>query len=295
MTYQTFFLIVILGPIQGLAPAALTLPERHSNPRGQDKEDGGIAAVNLPSIEVRKTATVNGHQVCGVISVKNTGRETVSVAAIADSLEVHFPSGVDSGGLPAGSTAKWYKVADVPIVLPGPIAPRATVHIDYCFSLCLTADAPGANSMRNVVTVRATNSAGAVRSFTTRSVSFPPPALDCQACCLDDGFCQNKIPSECADAGGLSGGPGTRCTNFECAQACCLPDGSCISPTLATCRALGGEPQGLGSDCANTTCRGACCADSVLGCIDGYSVESCRNVLGTYLGNDTTCAAAANW
>ncbi|MBI1827802.1 MAG: hypothetical protein HYR83_15620, partial [Planctomycetes bacterium] len=40
-------------------------------------------------------------------------------------------------------------------------------------------------------------------------------------------------------------------------------------------------------------CRGACCAASYGGCVDDFSVESCRNIAGTYLGPDTTCAAAS--
>jgi len=181
-----------------------------------------VAAVSGPSIDVSKTASVNGQNVCGVIRIKNTGAQPVTVSAIADSLEVHFPREAPPAALSPGSTPGWYKVANVSIPLPGPIAPRVTATIDYCFSLCLAADAPGANSMRNVVAVTVTNASGSVKTVTTRSVSFPPPVLDCQACCMPDGSCTDTIPGVCASAGGASQGVGTDCATTECPQALSL-------------------------------------------------------------------------
>src|SRR5205085_4082670 len=102
------------------------------------------AAAGTPGVDVSKTAFIDAQNVCGAIRIKNVGQKPVSVSAVADSLEVHFPKKVPPPPLPAGSTLQWFKVADVPIPLPGPIAPGATATIDYCFSLCLAAHSAGA-------------------------------------------------------------------------------------------------------------------------------------------------------
>src|SRR5438128_632680 len=81
--------------------------------------------------------------------------------------------------------------------------------INYCFSLCLVSDAPGANSMRNVIAVTAAVQSVGAKTFTTRSVSFTPPVLDCQACCLPNGSCTDTVPAACGSAGGLARGTGT--------------------------------------------------------------------------------------
>ena len=265
--------------------------------------DAGVAVKNWqtdvtaaagPRVAVSKTAIVDGQNVCGVIRVTNGGGQPVLVTAIADSLEVHFSRTTPPAPLPAGSTANWFKLADVPIPLPGPIAPGETVVIDYCFSLCLAADYAGANSMRNVVAISAGELPERIKTFTTRSVSFPPPILDCQACCLPDGSCTDTLPDECAGASGLSQGSGTDCDTTECTQACCLGDGTCSNETVGDCEDDGGAPLGLGTTCATvtTTCRGACCTGA--GCVDDVSDDECRlaiDLQGMYLGNDTTCAS----
>jgi hypothetical protein len=254
-----------------------------------------VAVLGAASVKVSKTAFVDGQNVCGAIRITNVSGQPAIVSGMADSLEVHFPLNVPPPALPAGSTITWFKVADVPIPLPGPIAPGATATIDYCFSLCLATDAPGANAMRNVVAVTLANHGGRVNTVTTRSISFAPPVLDCQACCLPDGSCTDTQPSNCAAASGLSAGAGTDCATTECRQACCLGNGSCDDETVRACADHGGAPLGLGTTCAtaNTTCRGACCVDALGGCTDDTSVDACAAAGGNYLGNDTTCAAAA--
>ena len=243
------------------------------------------AAGGGPSIRVSKTAFVDGQDVCGLIRITNTGSSEVSVTAVADSLEVHFPRTVTPPPLPAGSTATWFKVADVPIAPPGGvIAPGTTATIDYCFPLCSTADAPGANSMRNVVTITATDQAGGVKMFTTRSVSFPPPLLDCQACCLPDGSCIDTEPDECAVAAGLARGVDTDCATTECTQACCYPDDSCSDDHPSLCA---GESKGLGTDCASTQC---CIALGELGCTSVF--DCCSNAGGVNCLQGRCCAAA---
>ena len=299
MLRRILLLTIVLAPNHTLAQSVAPIYE------GRLKGDASIessptgAGAGAASVEVSKTAYIDGQKVCGEIRIKNSGQSPVSVTGVVDFLEVHFPKMVTPPpALLPGSTREWFRVADVPIPmpgvpLPGPIAPRATATIDYCFSLCLAADAPGANSMRNVVTVTVTSQSGIVKTVTTRSTSFPPPVLDCQACCLPDGSCSDTVPDECAAAGGLSKGIGSDCATTECTQACCR-DGTCSNETLIACQD-GGEPLGLGTACATVTatCLGACCFQS--GCVDGVSLEECSTQfgLGSYLGNDTTCAAVA--
>src|SRR5262249_10858388 len=151
---------------------------------------------------------VKGQNICGQIRIKNTGRQAATVSGIADSLEVHFPGNITPpAGLPSGSTPGWVKGGGVPIAPPSPNSAGPTATIDYCFSLCLASDAPKANSMRNVVSVTV-NQAGTVRTYITRSISFAPPILDCQACCMADGTCTDTVPAACTSAGGLPKGKG---------------------------------------------------------------------------------------
>ncbi|MBI3834428.1 MAG: hypothetical protein HY287_08885 [Planctomycetes bacterium] len=293
MIHRILLLASVCVPCSAFAQSDLRIYPGRLNEAGAIAKDSptNTAAAGGLTIEVSKTASVDGQNVSGVIRIKNTGAQSVTVSAIADSLEVHFPrDGVSS--LPAGSTRGWFSVADVPIPLPGPIVPGKTTTINYCFSLCLAADSPGANSMRNVVAVSVTNQSGGVKTVTTRSISFTPPILDCQACCLPDGTCTDTVPPRCASAGGLSRGTGTDCATTECIQACCLGNGTCSDRSVSACQADGGEPLGLGTTCAsaNTTCRGACC--SPIGCFDDLNREECESGGSTYLGNDTSCAAA---
>lgn len=57
-----------------------------------------------------------------------------------------------------------------------------------------------------------------------------PECVEEQACCFEDGTCQNLIPDECKQAGGTPQGRGTTCQTVECEQQCfyiatlCIPD-----------------------------------------------------------------------
>ena len=251
-----------------------------------------VAAASSAKLLVSKTAHVSGQDVCGVIRMTNIGWSPAIIVGIADSLEVHFYSNIPPSPLPVGSSPNWFRVATIPIQSPGTIAPFATASINYCFSLCQAADHPGANSMRNAISVSVANPPGNPRTVVALSNSFPPPVLDCQACCLANGSCVDAVPARCNIAGGLPRGTGTDCASTECTQACCLPSGSCQNKTLSACEADDGEALGLGTDCATTTitCRGACCIP--LGCIDGLTAGDCEFYApgpGTYLGNDTAC------
>jgi hypothetical protein len=57
-------------------------------------------------------------------------------------------------------------------------------------------------------------------AFVITGEEGPPPQP--QACCFDDGTCQNLTPSECAEKGGLPQGAGT-----DCSTVSCLPAGEC--------------------------------------------------------------------
>jgi hypothetical protein len=250
------------------------------------------AADNGLRIKVSKTAYVNGQEICGTIFIKNESSLPATVTGLADSLEAHFPSQVTPPSLPAGSAAGWFKVADVPVALPGPIAPLTRTMIDYCFSLCMAADYPGADFIQNFVAVTATNQTGVVRTVRAKSNRLYPPVLDCRACCLPDGTCADTLPDDCAGRDGLTQATGTNCATTECTQACCR-DGACSNETLSGCEA-GGQPLGLGTTCdtVTTSCRGACCGE--IQCVEALTVAECAAIPGgTYLGNDTTCAGTA--
>jgi hypothetical protein len=229
-----------------------------TGPEGPKGDAGDInankAADSSPSIEVTKTAFVDGQNVCGAIRIKNTDGQAAVVIGVADSLEVHFPSSATPPPLPAGSSANWFKVADVPIPLPAPIAPGKTTTVNYCFSLCLAADAPGANSMRNVVAVTVADSGGRVTTVTTRSAGFAPPVLNCQACCLSDGSCTDTQPNDCVAAHGVPKGVGTDCATTECSVACCHSNGPCVDEGPSACQTHGGTSQGMGTTCATNGC-----------------------------------------
>ncbi|MHC5110638.1 MAG: hypothetical protein ACYTHJ_12270 [Planctomycetota bacterium] len=87
-----------------------------------------------------------------------------------------------------------------------------------------------------------------------------------EACCLDDGTCVLLPPSECAAAGGTSGGAGSVCQGI---QACCSGDGSCTLIDATCCELQGGTPQGPGSSCSAN--QEACCIN------DGTGTFACQN------------------
>ena len=120
------------------------------------------------SIEVSKTADLDGGFISGTISISNVGDNPAVINAITDSLEVHFPKDMTPPPLPEGSTPNWFKVADMNISPPDPIPvglqkgkkKRETVDIPYSVDLCTAVDFSGTNAMRNVVVVTALITAG---------------------------------------------------------------------------------------------------------------------------------------
>ncbi|MGD2108254.1 MAG: hypothetical protein PVI86_02560 [Phycisphaerae bacterium] len=110
------------------------------------------------------------------------------------------------------------------------------------------------------------------------------------ACCLQNGSCVQSTDAGCTD--GRFQGLGTTCPD-ACQGACCRPDGSCTVGSRGDC---GGDYRGDGTNCAelNPPCDpftgGACCLDADT-CLDGTTVETCREVhAGRHQGDDTRCA-----
>lgn len=163
-----------------LATAGVTY---HIQAGGFDVNTGdltlNLSAVELgpASIEVSKTAEVDGLFVSGTISITNVGDFTAFISNIDDTLEVHFPGRFDPPALPDGSTRNWFTVAGVPVANPGEIPVGETVSIDYSFNVCSADAHDGANSMRNVVGVTVSNRPERAQRDTvvTRSDSFKPP------------------------------------------------------------------------------------------------------------------------
>lgn len=298
----TWLILVTSFVNMAAAQEAIDPASRQREKVGTSRSQTNTAGSSGAGIEVSKTAFVDGENVCGAIRITNVGGQLATISKIVDSLEVHFPRD-GSSSLPAGSTKTWYKVVDVPIPLPSAIAPGKTATINYCFSLCLASDAPGANSMRNVVTVFV-----GAKSFTTRSVSFPPPSLDCRACCVPDGSCADTLPGTCAAAGGTARETGTDCATTQCctptgvsghctqtapccdSNARCQVDGRCCLPSGAT--GCSGDEECCnfldGARCnAGTCCLPPSNAPALVGCLDAS--ECCAGSCHSFGPGFTGC------
>jgi hypothetical protein len=114
-----------------------------------------------------------------------------------------------------------------------------------------------------------------------------------QACCFEDGSCNDIEPEECLQQGGTPQGQGTNCGTVSCPQppeACCFEDGTCDDIEPEECMQQGGMPQGPESTCATTYCEQfteACCFAS--GWCDDLRPEDCLELFGTPRGPSTKC------
>jgi hypothetical protein len=75
-----------------------------------------------------------------------------------------------------------------------------------------------------------------------------------EACCFDNGSCQDLAPFDCLAAGGVSKGVGTTCADTICLPlgACCygMAAPACTVTDQATCeQQLGGQWKGVGTNC----------------------------------------------
>lgn len=126
------------------------------------------------------------------------------------------------------------------------------------------------------------------------SVCCDPEATE-GACCLSDGTCiivdgdENFSSGQiCTSMGGVFGGPGTNCDDYNCSSrigACCIPDDNyysmpenlrprnpwpdagpatvCVDTTILSCVAAGGTFLGVDVTCKNGICQlAACCVQS---------------------------------
>lgn len=105
-----------------------------------------------------------------------------------------------------------------------------------------------------------------------------------EACCLNDGTCQDLTPKDCQSQSGQSQGAGTSCAPLG---ACCPPASSCVETTAACCTAIGGDYQGNGVPCTPDSCVQACCM-SDYSCAD-LPPDTCIAQNGLPQGPDTTC------
>jgi len=121
-----------------------------------------------------------------------------------------------------------------------------------------------------------------------------------QACCFDNGGCEDLQPDVCIEKGGTPQGEGTSCITMpspcpQPTQACCFDDGTCKELTYEECLSEGGAPQGEGTDCSPNPCpqppppTQACCFDDGRACKE-LTVAECRQRGGTPLGEGTDCS-----
>jgi hypothetical protein len=220
--------------------------------------------VGPTDIEVKKTATVTGTVVSGVITIKNKGRNGAAISSLVDTLEVHFPKGVTPPvALPQGSDAKWFQVALVPglQVNPNPVPVGATVTIPYTFDTCPADDYTGADKMRNVVSVTLINGPKGAKTVIKHSDDFePPPREGCPPSCgdsiVDPGEQCDPPGSTCDPAGRICAGDCT-CPTPSCGDSI-VDTGEQCDPPGSTC-----DPAGriCGGDC---TCPTPSCGDSIV-------------------------------
>ena len=91
---------------------------------------------------------------------------------------------------------------------------------------------------------------------------FSVAAFNCddgppEACCYENGSCQDISPFTCEAQGGTAQGVGSDCATADCPQppqACCFGDTSCLDLEPSECETQGGTPWGVGTSCATATC-----------------------------------------
>lgn len=119
-----------------------------------------------------------------------------------------------------------------------------------------------------------------------------PPITPDEACCLDDGSCQDADPAACAFAGDTSQGPGSTCAATTCPQPEVL--GGCCFDDTVFCFGEISEADCLASDgvfrdsCDPDPCPFACCRTDGT-CTTGLSVEDCEAENGDVSPRGTTC------
>lgn len=135
---------------------------------------------------------------------------------------------------------------------------------------------------------------GQVRWFEPGFNDCPEPPPETQACCFEDGSCDDLLAAECDALGGVPWGPGTICDPNPCPPpywACCFEDGTCLMMQEEDCLISGGYwiPE---VDCDPNPCgplHAVCCLLEANGlCVITYE-EDCLEQCGSWmpeLGDD---------
>lgn len=135
-----------------------------------------------------------------------------------------------------------------------------------------------------------------------------------QACCLNDGGCQNLDPVDCDDIGGYPLGPGTMCAGdtdmngidetCEVLGACCVSDGTCFDLDFSGCvtkqsglwHGAGtmcvGDINGNGTDDECEPTRACCHPDGT--CSEIPAIECIGKFGGLPQGPGSDCAGDLN-
>jgi len=100
-----------------------------------------------------------------------------------------------------------------------------------------------------------------VGTFHVQFTSRAEDGTELQACCFDNGGCEDLQYEACLEKGGTPQGEGTSCITMpspcpQPTQACCFDDGTCKEVDPEACIAEGGTPQGEGTDCSPNPCKG---------------------------------------
>ncbi|MEE2681605.1 MAG: dockerin type I repeat-containing protein [Planctomycetota bacterium] len=117
------------------------------------------------------------------------------------------------------------------------------------------------------------------------------------ACCVDSICANNTTEENCSGTGGIWGGPGSVCDEFNCdgpttEGPCCFESTSgCILLLAETCEAAGGIPGPAGELCADFICfpSGAACLPDG-SCLEGVSPDDAAALGAVFAGDGTLCA-----
>ncbi|MBK7952180.1 MAG: hypothetical protein IPK00_26355 [Deltaproteobacteria bacterium] len=238
------------------------------------------------SFSVSTTAAVSGSTVSGVLTLTNAESEPIPFSALSASIEVRFDEGVAIPPLPAGSSAGWYRIAQVSLPAPVTVAAGASQGFPFVIDPC-SASLPNYRSAKDM---RAFGSATAARVRDAYSDTFPLPT-PCPVC----GNAVLEAGEQC-DAGASGGScctstcqfrpsgttcnDGNACTQVDACQAgICLGSSPVVCTAADACRVAGvcnpttgvcsqpAKPNGAACDdqnaCTGTdTCQAGVCRGS---------------------------------
>lgn len=256
---------------------------------------GGAAwAAGGASFDVVTTASTAGARVPGVVTVTNLDSAPMTVTSMAASLEVRFDAGVAIPALPAGSSAGWYRVAEISLPVPVTVAAASSQSFPFVIDPCSASLASyrSAKDMRALASV----SAGRVRDGSSSAFPLPAPCPVCGNAVVETG--------EQCDAGPNGGGccsaicrfssDGTTCNDGNaCTQVDACAAGSCVGANFVVCSATD-QCRSVGTcDPATGACsqppkpNGSACDDqNACTRVDTCQAGSCRG------GSPVVCAAA---